>query len=165
MRRMAACALGGALLAAILCTGPRAWAQQTEAAEQQKAADFVQLYERLQRASEPEEKITLAERAIALEAALTRWPLSEAREFVRGELSSRAAYAYMTRKQGDRADNLEKAIAHYETALQREPVTRSRTIGATPKSISPWPIASVCAGTMPKTSRRQSLVSRLCSQL
>jgi CHAT domain-containing protein/tetratricopeptide (TPR) repeat protein len=121
MRRMTACALGGALLAAMLCMGSGAGAQPAEAVDQQEGVEFVRLYERVQAAPEPEEKIALAERALAIEATLKHWPLHESRAFVRGELSSRAAFAYMARRQGDRAGNLEKAIEHYERSLTARP--------------------------------------------
>ena len=116
MRRRRASAILGVVL--LLAGGSHTSRTLAQPSEEAQGAEFVRLYERLQTTLEPEEKIALAERAIALEAALTRWPLGEAREFVKGELASRAAFAYMARRQGERADNLERAVALYEAALQ-----------------------------------------------
>ena len=100
------------------CWPPRqVFAQQVGGGQQQKAAEFVRLYERWEQTQDTEEKIALGEQVLALEPALKDWPLQAPRERVKGELWFDLGYAYRDRIRGDRADNLEKAIAAYEAAL------------------------------------------------
>jgi len=118
------------------------------AAEQGKAGEFSRLYERWQQAQDPEERIKLGEHAFALEAAVTAWELAVPRERVRGELWFGIGNAYYDRRQGNRADNLEKAIAAYEAALTvriREALSRE------------WASAQHnlgCAGMEPQAARQ-----------
>src|SRR5262245_39582734 len=86
-------------------------------AEEGKVAEFGGLYERWQQAQDPEERIKVGEEALALEPAVTRWQLAAPRERVKGELWFGIGKAYYERRQGSRADNLEKAIAALEAAL------------------------------------------------
>src|SRR5262245_36014358 len=79
------------------------------AAEQGNPAGFAQLYERWQQAQDPEERIKVGEEALAREPAVTPWQLAASRERVTGELWFGIAKAYYERRQGDRADNVEKA--------------------------------------------------------
>src|SRR5262245_39689043 len=65
--------------------------------QQQKAPnEFAQVYQRWQQVQDPEQKIMLAERALALEPALKSWPLAVQRERIKGELQFRLGYAYHT---------------------------------------------------------------------
>jgi CHAT domain-containing protein/tetratricopeptide (TPR) repeat protein len=96
---------------------PQSWAQQ-EQADQQKTSNFADIYRRWQQAQEPEQKIALGEEAIAQEAALTSWPLSEQRDRVKGELWFGLGSAYVVRASGIRANNLDKAVAYLEAALK-----------------------------------------------
>ena len=119
MWRILACILSGGFLIGAIWPPPQVLAQQVEAGQKQKAAEFVRLYERSKQTQDPDEKVTLAERLLALEPALMDWPLPTARERVKGELWFDAGYAYadVHRFHGDRAESLEKAIAAYEAAL------------------------------------------------
>src|SRR5262249_4607437 len=90
---------------------------EDETAEQAKTAEFVGLYARWQQAQDPEEKIKLGERALALEPSVIARELATPRERIKGELWFGIAYAYHYRSEGSRDDNLEKAITAYEAAL------------------------------------------------
>ena len=117
MRRVLACVVFGVLPAGAEWPAPQAFAQQDEVEEQQKAAEFARLHELWQQVRDPEEKIALGEQALALEPPLKNWPLQDGRDRIIGRLLSEVGFAYDDRGVGDRADNLEKAIAAYEAAL------------------------------------------------
>jgi CHAT domain-containing protein len=105
-------------LAAIAVWPPGALAQQDEAGQQQKAAEFVRLWESLRKERDFEERIRLAYSALKLEPELNRWPLAVERERARAFLWWWLGLAYYSRPTGDRADNLERAIGSYDQALQ-----------------------------------------------
>ena len=81
------------------------------------ASEFPALYQRWQQARDPEQKIALGETLLAAEAALSTWPLQQARGSVMAEARFELGSAYVARPTGVRADNLEKGIAHLEAAL------------------------------------------------
>ena len=81
------------------------------------SAAFSNLYRSWQAADDVEEGIVLAEQLLAAEPSLKAWPLQAARSDVRRELWFNLGYAYQTRSSGDRAGNLEKAVAAYQAAL------------------------------------------------
>ena len=120
MRRILAWVVFGILLAAVVwSTSPQAFAQQQdEAAQQQKAEEFAQLWERLPQTPDPEERIALAERALKLEPEPGSWSLPIAREEARARVWWWLGLAYMQRPRGDWVDNVERAIAAYGQALQ-----------------------------------------------
>ncbi|MCC7254005.1 CHAT domain-containing protein [Hyphomicrobium sp.] len=117
MRRAFACVMAAVWLVATAPLVPEGFAQQNGAADPLKAAEFVDVYRRWQQAQDPEQKIALGEQALALEPALTSWPLDTPRDGVRGELWFDVGSAYFSRASGVRADNLEKAVAYLESAL------------------------------------------------
>src|SRR5262245_19202168 len=109
MRRLLTCVLLGVLLIAAVSSS-RVLGQEDEVT-QQKAAEFARLYERWKESQKSEEKITVGERALDLTPTLKEWPLQIARDRLKGELWFGLGGAYFGRTQGDRADNLERAIA------------------------------------------------------
>ncbi len=70
-----------------------------------------------ERPRDSEQKIALGERALLLEPALSNWTLNIARDSLKGELWFGLGSEYANRALGVRAENLEKAIAHFESAL------------------------------------------------
>lgn len=118
MRRALVGLMAAAWLSAAAPPTPRSAAQEDPAAASLKAAAFADVYQRFQQARDPEQKIALGEQALALELGLTSWPLGEPRERVRGGLWFDLGSAYFARASGVRADNLEKAVAHLESALK-----------------------------------------------
>jgi hypothetical protein len=104
-------------LAGAIWLPPKALAQPIGVEQQQKAAEFVQLYEHWRQTQDPEEKIALGEQALALEPVLKEWPWQSPRERVRGELWFNLGQAYADRIRGAWPENLEKAIAAYQAAL------------------------------------------------
>ena len=84
-----------------------------------QSAEFNQLWHRQRLAKEPEERIALIEQALKAERDIERWPVIRSpRDKMRAELWWRLGVAYDERKGGDKAENLEQAIAAYEQALQ-----------------------------------------------
>src|SRR5262245_22865675 len=67
---------------------------QVEPEQQQKSEEFVQLYERWKQTQDPEEKVALGERALAVEPGLKDWPLQAPRDRVMGELWFNLAIVY-----------------------------------------------------------------------
>ena len=107
----------GLFVAAAIWPAARASAQENEAVERQQVAEFVELFKRWEQTQDTDEKIALGEQMLALEPAIKGGLLKATREQVKGELWFNLGYAYTYRIRGDRADNLEKAIAAYEAAL------------------------------------------------
>jgi tetratricopeptide (TPR) repeat protein len=113
MRRILAWLLFAGFLTVALPPGQQAAAQQTEAAPQapdaEKAAEFARLWQGIQQAKEPDERIALVERALTFAASVN----DEARAWLWWTLAA----AYDQRQGGDRADNVERSIAAYREAL------------------------------------------------
>ncbi len=107
------------LLACVLASSGalRAGAQQAQVAAEQNAAAFAELYERWRQVQDIEQKITLGEQLLGAEPALTSWPLEAPRERVKADIAFELGNTYLARVRGERADSLEKAIAHLQTAL------------------------------------------------
>src|SRR5688572_2727486 len=116
MRPILACLAVGTVLVAVVQM-PSGLAQTVVADERQKAAEFQRLYDAMRQTRDPEERVRLGERALAVEAVLTSWPLWISRDRTKALLLYDVAYAYQGRRQGLRADNLEKAVANYQAAL------------------------------------------------
>src|SRR5262245_25099308 len=114
MRPIFSCVAIGVVLVALVA---ESIAQPVVADERQKAAEFQRLHDAMRQTRDPEERIRLGERALALEADLRYWPLWTDRNRAKMLLHFDVAYAYETRRQGLRADNLEKAITHYQAEL------------------------------------------------
>lgn len=109
------------LLAAFLLVAspwdpPHATAQ-SGTADHDKAAEFTALLERWQQAQTTEERIDLGEQLVALERQISVWPHATDRAAAKADISFALGSAYMERAAGVRADNLEKAISHLESAL------------------------------------------------
>jgi hypothetical protein len=85
-------------------------------ADQQAAAEFSRLIERAQ-TNDPEEGIAAIEAALKLEPELKTWPFKGSRQQLKGSLLISLGLNYSLRRLGQRADNLEKAIAAYEAVL------------------------------------------------
>jgi CHAT domain-containing protein len=119
MQRTGASAAFVVLLALTILPGPVLFVQAALAQHDQQAtaAELAQHYQRWQQAQDTEERIALGERVLALDAALKEWPLQALRHHVKGELWFGLGNAYLDRRIGDRAANLENAIAAYEAAL------------------------------------------------
>src|SRR5687768_9706455 len=100
----------GAFLLGVVWPSSQVLSQQV-AVGQQNAAELVRLYDRWKETQDTEEKIKLGEQVLTLEPVLKDWPLLTAREHIKGELWFELGYAYANRIPGERADNLEKAIA------------------------------------------------------
>jgi CHAT domain-containing protein/tetratricopeptide (TPR) repeat protein len=95
--------------------GPRATAQTATA--DQDAAEFSTLLQRWQEDQDTEQKIALGERVLALEGEIAAWPAGMDRQQVKAEIRFGLGSAFLARAGGVRVDNLEKAIAHLESAL------------------------------------------------
>ena len=117
--------LGPLLAAAVWLPAPRAFGQQDGAAQRQKAQEFARLWKRLPQTEDPKERIALADRALKLERQLSRWPLDVTRERARAILWWWLGRGYDEFPRGDRADNIERAIAAYGQALQILTLERS----------------------------------------
>lgn len=74
-------------------------------------------YERFLQAGDPEQAIALGEAALTLEAAASEWKLETLREAFLADVRSGLGRAYVNRARGIRADNIEAAIKHFESAL------------------------------------------------
>ena len=115
MWRPLVCLIMGVCCAVAPWLMPPALAQRATA--DQQANEFARLYERWQQSRDPEQKIALAEQALKLEPGLNGWPLRAPRARVKGDLLFGLGSSYFNRRQGQRADNLEQAVAHFEAAL------------------------------------------------
>ena len=110
MRRILMCFRVFCVLAALAWSAPQVHAQQG-------ATGFAELYQSWQQAQDPEQLIGLGEQLLVLEPALATWPLTIERTRARAEVRFSLGSAYVSRLRGDRADNLEKAIANLQAAL------------------------------------------------
>jgi CHAT domain-containing protein len=116
MRRLLASFLSAAVLAAVALSAAAARAGPAEKSTLQ-ASEFSGLYRTWTETSDPEQKIAIGEKLLALEPSLASWAEGTPREQVRGELVFAVGSAYVTRALGVRADNLEQGIGHLEKAL------------------------------------------------
>jgi CHAT domain-containing protein/tetratricopeptide (TPR) repeat protein len=97
---------------------PNEAAQPDDAAIAAKAAELVRLVERVAQVQDPDERISLAEQALKVVADLRDGSRERVNVETRRWLWWMLAAAYEQRARGDRADNIEQAIAAYEQALQ-----------------------------------------------
>lgn len=86
-------------------------------AQQPDTASFADLHHRWQQAQDSEQRIALGEELLTREASVASWPLAEPRERLRAAVAFDLGSAYVGRPHGVRADNLEKAISHFDAAL------------------------------------------------
>ena len=93
--------------------GPSGAIAQSGTADQDNAAKFTALLERWQQAQAAEERMSIGEQLIVLERPVSEW----ADVAGRADISFALGSVYLERATGVRADNLEKAIAHLESAL------------------------------------------------
>jgi CHAT domain-containing protein/tetratricopeptide (TPR) repeat protein len=109
------------LLVAALCVAvgtTQVSAQQSKFSEEQSAADLADAYQAWKQASDTEEKISLGERALALEPKVEAWSFPIPRQRLKAELSAGLGALYVTRARGVSADNLEKSIGFLQAALK-----------------------------------------------
>jgi CHAT domain-containing protein/Tfp pilus assembly protein PilF len=85
--------------------------------QQQIVDEFSRVLQRTQQTADHEQRITLAQEALKLEPRVSPWPFQATRELVKGELYFHIAGSHDRRQQGNRADNVESAIAAYEQVL------------------------------------------------
>src|SRR5262245_26240131 len=113
------CIVAGILFVVALSGGLPATlsAQQDEVAQQQKALEVEQLWGRLQKKIDPAERIGLDEQAVKLWGEPVQWTLSIAREEARARLWWYSGDGYAETTVGDKAENVERAIAAYNRAL------------------------------------------------
>ena len=86
----------------------------TEPNSESNSEDFVALIEKT--FADPEAAIVALEAGLAAESGLAQWRSAEDRSLVRARLLARLGEIYEKRQQGDRSDNLEKALAVFEEA-------------------------------------------------
>ena len=104
------------LLVAFVCGGAtRATAQTTPA--QEATEEVANLLERWQQAKTVEERISVGEQLIALESRAGVWPKGADRPAAKADVHFFLGSVYVERAEGVRAENLEKAIAHLESAM------------------------------------------------
>lgn len=98
---------------------PAAIAQRTSppVSDQKLSSKFEEFVQRWRDASDPKQKIVLAKQALELEPQIKAWSSKEPRSRLRGELLSGLGNAYLALRDGNDADNLERAIAALEAAL------------------------------------------------
>ena len=104
------------LLVAFIWGGPTRATAQTAPGEA-PAAEVADLLERWQQAQTAEERISVGERLIALESQSGVLSKGADRPAAKADVYFVLGSAYTERADGVRADNLEKAIAHLESAL------------------------------------------------
>ena len=109
-------AFGVFVVAAAAGPAHRALAQLSEEELQRKAEAFVRLWEQLEKTQVPEERIAWSEEALKLEGELDPWPLSIARKPAQARLWMWSGLGYIERRDGNREENLERAIVAYERA-------------------------------------------------
>jgi CHAT domain-containing protein len=97
---------------------PHVLAQQDPSAQESMAAEFARVWQRLLDVQNAEEQIALADKALKLEPELQQWPLSVGREEGRARLWRWQGLGHEKATSGDRAENLDRAIAAYTQALQ-----------------------------------------------
>ena len=108
------------MLVAALCVAAgtaQVSAQQSDSLQEQSAADLAGAYQAWKQASDPEEKISLGERALALEPKVEAWSFPIPRQRLKAELSADLGNLYVARARGVFADNQEKAIGFLQAAL------------------------------------------------
>jgi CHAT domain-containing protein len=91
--------------------------QQAGVAAEQKGAEFSDALERWRKLQDVEQRIRLGEELLSTEATLATWPLEAPRAGVKAEIAFDLGTAYLARVTGERADSIEKAIAHLEAAF------------------------------------------------
>ena len=109
------------LVAILGVHAPPAQAQtqaQTRAPAQQRASDLAATYQRWQQMQDPEQRIPIGEELLARERAQKSWPLAVSRGRFKAEVSLGVGSAYLARPRGVRTDNIERAIVHFDEALQ-----------------------------------------------
>jgi hypothetical protein len=117
------------ILAGILCwallaaTGSTIWAPtatfaQQGAAAEPRTAELRRLWESVHKTSDPQERITLSERALEIERGLAEWPLPVARDEAKARLWWLAGVGRAALAVGDKAENIEQALAAFQHALQ-----------------------------------------------
>src|SRR5205814_1123853 len=79
--------------------------------DQRLSAELQGLIDRWQKTNDTEEEIAALETALRLEPQIKQWTLERARAALKGTLLNGLVNAYADRIRGDRADNLETAIA------------------------------------------------------
>jgi hypothetical protein len=89
----------------------RAQQADTAADDQRLTAELVGPINRWEKTNDQEEKINALETALRAESQIKQWALTGRRPDTKGRLFHLVGYSYQTRLPGDRADNLEKAIA------------------------------------------------------
>jgi CHAT domain-containing protein/tetratricopeptide (TPR) repeat protein len=99
-------------VAAALLAPPPAWAQAAPAASAKTAEQFESVFQRWLQIQDIEQKIAIGEPLLKVAQQLAP-PQPQAV----AELSFGLANAYVVRPLADRADNIERAIAHFETVL------------------------------------------------
>ncbi len=116
MRRVGTCLAMAAALSIMVWSKTPAYAQQVETTTQ-RATDISEFYRQWQQEQDPEQKIAIGERILALERATENWPLATARAQFKSEIWFGVGSAYVSRLAGVRADNLERGITLLEEAL------------------------------------------------
>jgi CHAT domain-containing protein/tetratricopeptide (TPR) repeat protein len=119
MRRILASIAFGLLVATTVAWPAHpAFAQQSEAELLRKAEAFVRLWEQLGKTHDAAERIAWSDEALKLESELDPWPLSLPRGQAQGQLWMWSGLGYSERQDGQREENLERAIAAYERAAR-----------------------------------------------
>jgi CHAT domain-containing protein len=106
------------LTAAALAAGVVMRLPQAHAQSQQQEDAFATLYTRWQQTTDPEQRISIGEELLTLEPSQKSWSLTVSRERFWAELSLGIGSVYAIRSRGIRADNLERAVAHLDNAVQ-----------------------------------------------
>jgi CHAT domain-containing protein len=106
------------LTAAALAAGAPMHLPQAHAQSQQQDDAFATLYTRWQQTTDPEQRISIGEELLTLEPSQKSWSLTVSREGFWAELSLGIGSVYAIRSRGIRADNLERAVAHLDNAVQ-----------------------------------------------
>jgi len=110
--------LGIALLAWAASDAPIHAQSAVPQDERQLIAEFGRLSQRISQNQDPDQAIPDLRRAFELERAIRNWPsMLPARELIRADLHALLGQAFLMRRQGDRADNLERAIPSLEAAV------------------------------------------------
>ena len=81
------------------------------------AAQIAQLNRQARESKDPEQIIGLVEQALQLEPSVKSWVLPTQRDQMKGQLLRKLGFAYRARLKGDRAENIERAIASFEATL------------------------------------------------
>lgn len=89
-------------------------ARAQEAADASALAD---IHRQIEQSNDPEQTIALGEKALAIEPGVASWTLTTPRDAFKSSLHAALGQAYVNRAQGVRADNIEKAVLHFEAVL------------------------------------------------